>query len=471
MAAHHPAVRDTDLQYAMESAYTSEAAAPTHARGGDAYSQSLDPPAISSFTENGDETARATANDGAEPNKLNAEESAALRSFLAGGDESGEGVVLDWGVVLPLAQACCLALAFVVVIAGLTTATWKVGTAVGGHRASVGLTKLVLLDVAPKSAGTFRLTDVCKGLALSGAVAGASNAAAMGAANATSGTSARAAAAAAAAAAEAAAAALGSPMDPDMACAFARAGAAVNGLAGTALALLLALALTNIYFAFAARGTFAPLQPFIRPLETHLARLPPAARDLLPAVGWAASLFFLALALVIFGSAAPAGVGVGAAPLGLSFGAVRLGALFVCLGAGVYATSLSEIWRTELLAGISVVVAKWRALTDRPAKVLVGVLYASIVLHLLLWTRAVDWAVTLPCLGIVALLFHHTKSAMAFCVLTSLCLFFEVVDVSADGYGLAKGAVWLQVITWLLMATQLGALGGMVQLRIRHAQN
>lgn len=323
------------------------------------------------------------------------------------------------------------------------------GTAVGGHRASVGLTKLVLLDVAPKSAGTFRLTDVCKGLALSGAVAGASNAAAMGAANATSGTSARAAAAAAAAAAEAAAAALGSPMDPDMACAFARAGAAVNGLAGTALALLLALALTNMcardvrrrgrrvphgrkaarratararhsaprtlpphdavraglsprspctgpararwarplththihnrrrpaphplardrapprptaprratsYFAFAARGTFAPLQPFIRPLETHLARLPPAARDLLPAVGWAASLFFLALALVIFGSAAPAGVGVGAAPLGLSFGAVRLGALFVCLGAGVYATSLSEIWRTELLAGARV---------------------------------------------------------------------------------------------------------------------
>lgn len=116
---------DDDVQYALESAYTSSEAPAHRGAGGDAYSQSLDPPAISSFSDVDDGRTTAATN-GEASDKLNAEESAALRSFLAGGDESGEGVVLDWGVVLPMAQAICLALAFLVVIVGLCTPAWKV---------------------------------------------------------------------------------------------------------------------------------------------------------------------------------------------------------------------------------------------------------------------------------------------------------------------------------------------------------
>ncbi|KAJ1633290.1 hypothetical protein T492DRAFT_866921 [Pavlovales sp. CCMP2436] len=154
-AHEHPAASEHDVQYAMESAYTTET--PRGQGGGDAYSQSLDPPNLSSFSED-------NAAEGEAGAKLNAEESAALRSFLAGGDESGEGVVVDWSVVLPLAQAVCLLCAFVIVVCGLTTPNWKLGVALGAHgRATVGLKQLVLLDVRPKSAGIFALSDVCKG--------------------------------------------------------------------------------------------------------------------------------------------------------------------------------------------------------------------------------------------------------------------------------------------------------------------
>jgi hypothetical protein len=359
----HPAAQQ-DLQYAMEGAYTSDRPA------ADAYSQSLEPPNLGSFGADDDDHrygrgGAAETPDGGSRDKLNAEESAALRSFLAGGDESGEGVVLPWDTLLPLAQSVFLLLAIVCVWAGVSSGGWKVGVALGTHRAHLGLGRLVLLDAKPRAAGIFKLSALCKGTA-------------------------------------AAAAAGPAPMELEMACAFARTGAATQGLAGAALALLLVLLLLNLYAVLAARGLLNALQPLVRPLEAQLDALPRGARESLPTACWAGSLFFLALALVVFGSTAPAGLGLGAAQLGLSFGAVRLGCLFVACGLGVHATSLSEVWRSELLVGTSLLVAKSRQLSDRTAQGVLLLLAACVPLHLTLWTRAVDWAVLLPLLGLGA---------------------------------------------------------------------
>lgn len=269
---------DRDVQYAMEAAYTSEAPPPAH--GGDAYSQSLEPPMLSSFGEV--EDARAPANG--DPDKLNAEESAALRSFLAGGGESGEGVVLDWGVVLPLAQALAISLAFVAAIVGICTDSWKVqpahpkpaagcsaraccaspaasararadrrsslrarasragqvGVSLGGHRAAVGLSELRVDADEPGAAGLLSLHDLCNGL-VQPAVAAANGTVAA------------------------------SPMAAEMACAYKRAGAAVIGLVGAALALLAALLLTNL----CARGRAAVSGP--RGASRRPAARPPPA--------------------------------------------------------------------------------------------------------------------------------------------------------------------------------------------------
>ncbi|KAJ1633291.1 hypothetical protein T492DRAFT_548084 [Pavlovales sp. CCMP2436] len=54
----------------------------------------------------------------------------------------------------------------------------------------------------------------------------------------------------------------------------------------------------------------------------------------------------------------------------------------------------------------------------------------------------------------VSILFEQTKGAMAYCVLTGLAIFFEVVDISADGVSLAKGEAWLQIVAWVLLLAQ-----------------
>jgi len=62
-------------------------------------------------------------------------------------------------------------------------------------------------------------------------------------------------------------------------------------------------------------------------------------------------------------------------------------------------------------------------------------------------------------------LFQHAKGLLAFGLITIFSIFFELVDLTGDNYGLGAKDVWLQVLDFVLLIAQAGALGLVIYLR------